>query len=63
MPLIFYLIFYKKYLILLLRFHEAISKAMEACSSSGYATSDQFAKVGKMVSIGSGAERESEDEG
>ena len=43
------------------RFYEVISKAMKACESSGYEVDDHFAEVGKMVSLGSGAEREVED--
>lgn len=43
------------------RFYEVISKAMKACESSGYEVDDHFANVGKMVSLGSGAEREVED--
>ena len=34
---------------------------MKACESSGYDVDDHFAEVGKMVSLGSGAEREVED--
>lgn len=40
---------------------EAISRAQIACSNSGCNPSDHFADVRKMVSIGSGAEREVDD--
>jgi DNA-damage-inducible protein D len=43
------------------RFNEAIYRAKSACANSGYAVEDHFADVGKMVEIGSGAEREIED--
>ena len=43
------------------RFCNVIDKAKEACSGSGNIISDHFADVGKMVIIGSGAERELED--
>lgn len=43
------------------RFNEAINRAMESCETSGNIVKDHFAKIGKMVSIGSGAEREVED--
>lgn len=43
------------------RFSEAIDRAKEACESSGNDVKDHFADVGKMVSIGSGAEREIDD--
>lgn len=43
------------------RFCNVIDKAKEACSGSGNIISDHFADVGKMVNIGSGAERELED--
>jgi DNA-damage-inducible protein D len=39
----------------------AISKAKTACEVSGHAVSDHFVDVNKMVSLGSGAEREVED--
>lgn len=39
----------------------AISKAKTACEISGHAVSDHFVDVNKMVSLGSGAEREVED--
>ena len=42
-------------------FLTVVQRAREACEASGVATSDHFADVGKMVSLGSGAEREIED--
>lgn len=43
------------------RFAEAIDRAKLACQNSGFNVSDHFADVGKMVDIGSGAEREIDD--
>ena len=43
------------------RFNEAIDRAKIACESSGNAVSDHFADVGKMVDLGSGAQREIDD--
>ena len=43
------------------RFKTAIEKAMDACKASGNEVFDHFAGAGKMVSIGSGVEREVED--
>ena len=43
------------------RFCNVIDKAKEACRGSGNIIPDHFADVGKMVNIGSGAERELED--
>lgn len=43
------------------RFINAIEKAKESCETSGNKISDHFAGAGKMVSIGSGADREVED--
>lgn len=40
------------------KFLNVIDKAMEACKNSGQAVSDHFPRVGKMVSLGSGAERD-----
>lgn len=40
------------------RFSDAIERAKLACKNSGFETEDHFADVGKMVDIGSGAERE-----
>lgn len=42
-------------------FSKVISKAKIACDSSGYETPDHFLDVRKMVTLGSGAEREVED--
>jgi DNA-damage-inducible protein D len=43
------------------RFANAIDKAKEACAGAGESVSDHFAGVGKMVKIGSGAEKEIDD--
>ncbi|MCL2446195.1 MAG: DNA damage-inducible protein D [Oscillospiraceae bacterium] len=43
------------------RFHESVERAKEACKKSGHAVSDHFASIGKMVEIGSSAEREIDD--
>lgn len=43
------------------RFSEAIERAKLACKNSGFAVEDHFADVGKMVDIGSGAERQIDD--
>jgi len=43
------------------RFTNAIDKAKEACANAGGDVPDHFAGVGKMVSIGSGAEKEIDD--
>lgn len=43
------------------RFADAIERAKLACKNSGYEVDDHFADVGKMVDIGSGAEREIDD--
>ena len=43
------------------RFAEAIDRAKLACQNSGFEIADHFADVGKMVDIGSGAEREIDD--
>ena len=42
-------------------FKEVIEKAMDACKASANLVDDHFAEVCKLVSIGSGAEREVED--
>lgn len=42
-------------------FLTVIAKAKEACKSAGHGCDDHFAGVGKMVPLGSGAEREVED--
>lgn len=39
------------------RFAEVMDRAKLACKNSGFAVEDHFADVGKMVDIGSGAER------
>ena len=43
------------------RFEETIERAKIACENSGAPAKDHFADVGKMVDLGSGAEREVED--
>lgn len=43
------------------KFKRVINKAMKACNNSGQPIEDHFSQVVKMVSIGSGAEREVED--
>lgn len=43
------------------RFTDAIERAKLACKNSGYNPDDHFADAGKMVTIGSGAERKVED--
>lgn len=43
------------------RFSETIDRAKEACENSGNRIEDHFANIGKMVPIGSGAEREIKD--
>ena len=43
------------------RFCNVIDKAKTACEGSRNTVSDHFADVGKMVNIGSGAERELDD--
>lgn len=42
-------------------FLSVVDRAREACITSGNATSDHFAGVGKMISLGKGAEREIDD--
>ena len=42
-------------------FDKIIAKAMQACKTSKQEPSDHFADVGKMVKVGSGAEREVSD--
>lgn len=42
-------------------FTNVISKSKTACEMSGHKISDHFADVGKMVSLGSGAEKEIQD--
>ena len=43
------------------RFESVIEKAKLACENSGISSFDHFANVGKMVQIGSGAERKQQD--
>lgn len=43
------------------RFSEAIDRAKLACENSGFPSADHFADVGKMVPLGSGAERNIDD--
>lgn len=43
------------------RFSDAIGRAKLACKNSGFEVENHFADVGKMVDIGSGAEREIDD--
>lgn len=43
------------------RFSDVIQRAKVACENSGQSISDHFANVGKMVEIGSGAERKIND--
>lgn len=43
------------------KFIKVIDKAKISCQTTGVADTDHFLQVGKMVSIGSGAEREIED--
>ena len=42
-------------------FSNVIDKAKEACNNAGQTVSDHFADVSKMVTLGSGAEREVDD--
>jgi len=42
-------------------FEQVIEKAITACQNSGYDPNDHFAEVGKMVPLGTGAEREVRD--
>ena len=43
------------------RFSDAIERDKLACKNSGFAVEDHFADIGKMVDIGSGAERQIDD--
>lgn len=43
------------------RFADAIDRAKFACKNSGFEIEDHFADIGKMVDIGSGAERKIDD--
>ena len=42
-------------------FTTAIEKAKEACEGSGQSVSDHFVEANKMVKLGSGAQRKTED--
>lgn len=42
-------------------FNNVIDKAKEACNNAGQLVSDHFADVSKMVTLGSGTEREIDD--
>ncbi|WGS49925.1 DNA damage-inducible protein D [Paraburkholderia sp. D15] len=43
------------------KFRHVIQKAEEACQRSGHRVADHFSRTGKMVSLGSGAQRTVED--
>lgn len=43
------------------KFLNVVEKAKEACRNSGHNSADHFSHMGKMVPIGSGAQRETED--
>jgi len=43
------------------RFEEVVRKAVTSCEQAGYGSGDHFARVGKMVTLGSGAKREVDD--
>lgn len=43
------------------RFKDVLSRAKESCENAGEKVSDHFADVGKMVKLGSGAERQIDD--
>ena len=42
-------------------FNQVINKAKQACENSGHATVDHFVGVNKMVTLGSGSQREIDD--
>lgn len=43
------------------RFEDVIERAVTACENAGYDPGDHFARVGKMVPLGKGAQREVDD--
>lgn len=43
------------------RFEDVIDRAVTACENAGYDAGDHFVRVGKMVSLGSGAKRKVDD--
>ena len=43
------------------KFQEVIKRAMQACENSGFAPADHFTRVGKMIALGKGGQREIED--
>lgn len=43
------------------RFKDVMTRAQEACENAGESISDHFAGIGKMVKLGSGAERQIDD--
>lgn len=43
------------------RFKEAINRAKESCVNAGESITDHFPNVGKMILLGSGAERQIDD--
>ena len=43
------------------RFKETINRAKESCVNAGESITDHFSNVGKMVLLGSGAERQIDD--
>jgi DNA-damage-inducible protein D len=43
------------------KFKKVVEKAMTACEKAGQSVANHFSRVGKMVPLGSGAEREVED--
>lgn len=43
------------------RFKDALNRAKESCQNAGESIADHFSDVGKMVTVGSGAERQIDD--
>ena len=43
------------------RFEDVVERAVTACENAGYDPGDHFVRVGKMVPLGSGAQREVDD--